>query len=94
MSHAAGGSGVLIVVGRGDDGETDVVENRCREEIQKLLPLAAAFGQPILIENVWNRLHYDHDAPPEQSAESFVRFVDSFNSPWVGMYYDIGNPWK
>ncbi len=21
-------------------------------------------------------------------------FVDSFHSPWVGMYYDIGNHWK
>jgi hexulose-6-phosphate isomerase len=20
--------------------------------------------------------------------------VDSFNSPWVGMYYDVGNHWK
>jgi hexulose-6-phosphate isomerase len=94
VSHAAGGSGVLIVLGRGEDGPTEVIEERCREEILKLLPLAAALGQRILIENVWNRLHYDHDAPPEQSAEPFVRFVDSFNSPWVGMYYDIGNHWK
>ena len=36
----------------------------------------------------------DYDAPPEQGAEGFVEFVDSFNSPWVGMYYDIGNHWK
>jgi hexulose-6-phosphate isomerase len=48
----------------------------------------------ILVENVWNRMMYDHDAPPEQGAQSFVKFVDSFNSPWVGMYYDIGNHWK
>ena len=39
-------------------------------------------------------MHYDHDAPPEQTADRFIRFVDSFNSPWVGMYYDIGNHWK
>jgi L-ribulose-5-phosphate 3-epimerase len=94
VAHAAGGSGVLIVVGRGSDGPADVIEQRCREEIQKLLPLAAALGQPILIENVWNQMHYDHDAPPEQTADKFVDFVDSFNSPWVGMYYDIGNHWK
>lgn len=94
VSHAAGGSGVLIVVGRGNDGEPDVIEQRCREEIKALLPLAAALGQPILFENVWNQMFYDHDAPPEQSAEKFVKFVDSFNSPWVGMYYDIGNHWK
>lgn len=94
VSHAAGGSGVLIVVGRGSDGPADVIEQRAREEIQTLLPLAASLGQMILIENVWNQMMYDHDAPPEQGAERFVQFVDSFNSPWVGMYYDLGNHWK
>jgi hexulose-6-phosphate isomerase len=94
VSHAAGGSGVLIVVGKGDDGPAAEIEERCREEIRKSIPLAAALGQHILFENVWNQMMYDHDAPPEQSAERFVKFVDSFGSPWVGMYYDIGNHWK
>lgn len=94
VSHAAGGSGVLIVVGKGDDGPADVIEERCRNEIKKLIPLAASLGQRILFENVWNRMMYDHDAGPEQSADRFIKFVDSFNSPWVGMYYDIGNHWK
>ena len=94
VSHAAGGSGVLIVVGRGDDGSAEEVEERCRQEMKKLIPLAASLGQKILVENVWNKMMYDHDSPPEQSAEKFVKFVDSFNSPWVAMYYDIGNHWK
>jgi hexulose-6-phosphate isomerase len=94
VAHAAGGSGVLIVVGRGEDGPAEEIDERARQEIKKLLPLAASLGQPILFENVWNRMHYDHDAPPEQSPERFIRFVDSFNSPWIGMYYDIGNHWK
>jgi hexulose-6-phosphate isomerase len=94
VSHAAGGSGVLIVIGKGEDGAADVIEERCRQEIQKLLPLAASLGQYILVENVWNQMFYDHDAPPEQTADEFIRFVDSFDSPWVGMYYDIGNHWK
>lgn len=94
VSHAAGGSAVLIVVGRGKDGPTDVIEQRAREEIKKLLPISAALGQMILIENVWNQMMYDHDAPPDQGAERFVEFIDSFDSPWVGMYYDIGNHWK
>lgn len=94
VSHAAGGNGVLIVIGRGDDGPTEVTEERARDGIKRLIPLAAALGQPILIENVWNKMFYDHDAPPEQSAEAFANFVDSFNTPWVGMYYDIGNHWK
>ncbi len=94
VSHAAGGSGVLIVIGRGDDGPADEIEERCRQEIKKLLPLAASLGQYILVENVWNKMFYDHDAPPEQTPDEFIRFVDSFDSPWVGMYYDIGNHWK
>ena len=94
VAHAAGGSGVLIVVGSGGDGAADEIDDRARKEIQKLLPLAAALGQPILFENVWNQMHYDHNAPPEQTPERFIKFVDSFNSPWVGMYYDIGNHWK
>jgi hexulose-6-phosphate isomerase len=85
---------VLIVIGRGEDGSPQEVDDRARTEIKKLLPLAASLGQSILIENVWNKIHYDHDAPPEQTADKFVAFVDSFNSPWVGMYYDIGNHWK
>jgi hexulose-6-phosphate isomerase len=94
VSHAAGGSGVLIVIGKAEDGPTEVIEERCREEIRKVLPVAASLGQMILVENVWNRIMYDHDAPPEQSPERFIKFIDSFNSPWVGMYYDIGNHWK
>lgn len=94
LSHAAGGSGVLLVVGRGDDGSESAAEERARVEIKKLLPLAAALGQMILIENVWNKMMYDHDEGPEQSADRFIKFVDSFKSPWVAMYYDIGNHWK
>jgi hexulose-6-phosphate isomerase len=94
VAHAAGGNGVLIVVGRGDDGPPEEIEARCRGELEALLPLAAALAQPILVENVWNRMFYDHDAPPEQTAERFVRFIDSFDSPWIGMYFDIGNHWK
>jgi len=94
VSHAAGGSGVLIVVGQGSDGPAEVIEERCRQEIKKLIPLAASLGQMLLIENVGNRMMYDYDKPPEQTSERFIRFVDSFNSPWVGMYYDLGNHWK
>lgn len=94
VSHAAGGSGVLIVLGNGTDGPAEVIEERCRQELRKMIPLAATLGQPILIENVWNRMFYNHDAPPDQSPEAFIQFVDGFKSPWVGMYFDIGNHWK
>ncbi len=94
VSHAIGGSAVLIVVGKGEDGSRDEIDNRARNEIKKLIPLAASLGQSILFENVWNQMHYEHNAPPEQNPDRFIQFVDSFNSPWVGMYYDIGNHWK
>jgi len=94
VSHAAGGSGVLIVVGQGTDGPAETIEERCRQEIKKLIPVAASLGQMILVENVGNRMMYDYDKPPEQTPERFIKFVDSFNSPWVGMYYDIGNHWR
>ncbi|MFT5108990.1 MAG: L-ribulose-5-phosphate 3-epimerase [Verrucomicrobiales bacterium] len=94
VSHAAGGNGVLIVVGGGGDGSVEETEERARQEIKKLIPLAASLGQPILFENVWNKMFYDHAAPPEQTAERHVKFIDSFNSPWVGQYFDIGNHWK
>ena len=94
VSHAAGGSGVLIVVGKSEDGPEAEIEERCRAEMKKAIPLAASLGQHILVENVWNRMMYDHDRGPDQSPDRFVKFVDSFNSPWVGMYYDLGNHWK
>ena len=77
-------AGVLIVVGHAKDGPADVIEERCRVEIKKLLPLAAALGQPILFENVWNQMHYQHDAPAEQSAEAFVKFCRQFQQPLGG----------
>ncbi len=91
LSHAAGGSGVLLVVGRATDGPTAEIEERARQEIRAVLPLAASLGQMVLIENVGNQMMYDPKGGPNQGAQQFVRFVDSFQSPWVGMYYDIGN---
>lgn len=94
VSHAAGGSGVLLVPGAGNDGPEEQIVERSVEWISKALTLAASLGQRILFENVWNRMFYDHDAGPEQSADRWAAYVDAFNSPWVGMYHDIGNHWK
>ncbi|MGB0766944.1 MAG: sugar phosphate isomerase/epimerase family protein [Phycisphaeraceae bacterium] len=94
VSHAAGGSAVLLVPGSANDGPENVCVERAIEGISKAIPLASALGQRILFENVWNRMFYDHDAGPEQSAERWTSFVDAFDSPWIGMYHDIGNHWK
>ena len=89
VSHAAGGSGVLLVVGKAADGPEG--PDRAREEIRKALPLAAALGQRILFENVWNGMFYSDDGPRDQSLKPWADYIDSFDSPWVGAYFDLGN---
>ena len=93
-THAVGGHSVLVVAGKGEDGPEAEIWERAVENIARAVPLAADTGVQILIENVWNRFLYDHDGGPDQTAEKFVRFVDDFRSPWVGMQFDIGNHWK
>ena len=89
VSHAAGGSGVLLVVGVKGDGPEGPA--RAREEILKAVPLAASLGQRILFENVWNGLFYEDDGPRNQSVKPFADYIDSFQSPWVGAFFDLGN---
>ena len=89
VSHAAGGSGVLLVIGRGADGPD--AADRAREEILKTVPLAAALGQRILFENVWNGMFYQDDGPRNQSVRGWADYIDSFRSPWVGAFFDLGN---
>ncbi len=89
VSHAAGGSGVLLVIGKGADGPEG--GDRARAEIQKAIPLAAALGQRILFENVWNGMFYEDDGPRTQSVKPWADYIDSFKSPWVGAFFDLGN---
>lgn len=56
---------------------------RSRENIRKLIPDAEASGVKIAVENVWNKLLL--------SPLEFARYVDEFESPWVGAYFDVGN---
>ena len=94
QTDAIGGTTVLLVAGHGKDGTPEEINARAIENISKALPTAAKHGVAIVIENVWNRMHYDHDGDSNQTAERFVKFVDAFNSPFVGMQFDIGNHWK
>ncbi len=89
LSHAVGGSGVLLVIGTSKDGPDG--PDRARQEIAKTIPLAASLGQRILFENVWNGLFYDPEGGRRQSARPFVDYIDSFESPWVGAFFDLGN---
>ncbi|MEK7685340.1 MAG: sugar phosphate isomerase/epimerase family protein [Verrucomicrobiota bacterium] len=56
---------------------------RSQAEIRKAIPLAEELGVKIAIENVWNQFLLS----PIEAA----RYVDEFNSPWVGWHFDIGN---
>src|SRR5262245_31735166 len=56
---------------------------RSQAEIRKAVPLAAELGVKIAIENVWNQFLLS----PLEAA----RYVDEFNSPWVGWHFDVGN---
>ncbi|HAZ63824.1 MAG TPA: hypothetical protein DCZ72_09500 [Armatimonadetes bacterium] len=51
--------------------------------IRRLIPIAEETGVIIALENVWNDLWLD--------PHLFAAFVKSFQSPWVGAYFDLGN---
>ncbi len=93
-TRAVGGHSVLLVVGKGEDGPEAEIWERSVENIAKAVPLAAEVGVQIVIENVWNQFLYNHDGGADQTADKFVKYVDEFRSPWVGMQFDIGNHWK
>lgn len=92
---ALGGSAVLVVPGvvtkaavKGNVAKATHQEvwDRSIETISQSLPLAAKLGVQVLIETVWNGFCYD--------PEKFRDYIDDYDSPWVGAYYDIGNMQK
>ncbi len=93
-TNAMGGNTLLLVVGKGADGSEAEIWDRSIENISQAVPLAAELGVSIVIENVWNQFCYNHEGGHNQTADKFVKYVDEFNSPYVGMQFDIGNHWK
>lgn len=83
-AKAYGASTVLLVpaVVR-KDIPYDVAYHRSQAEIRKVLPLAEELGVRIAFENVWNHFL--------MSPIEMARYIDEFNSPWVGAYFDVGN---
>lgn len=79
-----GASTILLVPGvvNADVSYEDAYQ-RSQREIKKMLPLAEELEVVIAIENVWNQFLLS----PMEAA----RYVDEFESPWVGWYFDIGN---
>ena len=86
-----GADAYLLVPGAVDvfflpEGEVvpyDVCYDRAKEFVGSLLDTAKATGVTICIENVWNKFLL---SPLEMRD-----FIDGFNSPFVGSYFDIGN---
>jgi len=91
---AVGGDTALLVVGHGKDGAEQEVWDRSVENIAKAVPLAKELNVAIAIENVWNQFCYDHGGDHRQTVDKYRRYVDAFDSPLVGMQFDIGNHWK
>ncbi len=56
---------------------------RSQEEIRRLIPLAKELNVIIAVEEVWNKFLL--------SPLEFASYVDSFNSPSVRAYFDVGN---
>jgi hexulose-6-phosphate isomerase len=61
----------------------DVAYERAVAGIKKVLPVAEKFKVVLAIENVWHKFL--------MSPLEMCRFIDSFNSPYVGAYFDVGN---
>lgn len=91
---AMGADTMLLVPAHGKDGSDAEVYERSMFSIREALPDAERYGVSILIENVWNHFLYDHDGGSDQSADKLAQFIDAFESPWVGVQFDIGNHWK
>lgn len=81
---AYGGTTVLVVpaVVNPKVSHRDAYE-RSQANIRKLIPDAEAAGVKIAIEEVWNKFLL--------SAPEFARYIDEFESPVVGAYFDVGN---
>ena len=87
-THRLGGSSVLLVPGKvnGANETHDQVWHRSITEVRKVLPLASRLGVRVLIETVWNGFC--------ETPDKFRDYLDAFDNPWVGAYFDIGNMQK
>lgn len=77
-----GSVGVDFIPG-GEVVPYDAAWERATAFIQRALPAAEAAGVTLCVENVWNKFLL---SPREMKA-----FIESFNSPFVAAYFDVGN---
>ena len=91
---AMGADTMLLVPAHGKDGSDAEVYERAMAAINAALPVAEETKVSILIENVWNDFLFDQEGGNDQTADKLAKFIDAFDSPWVGVQFDIGNHWK
>jgi hexulose-6-phosphate isomerase len=79
------GADTVLLVPAVVDSKTGYREawKRSQDEIRRLIPLAKELNVIIAVEEVWNKFL--------QSPIEFASYVDSFNSPSVRAYFDVGN---
>ena len=77
-------AGVLLVPAV-VDAKTSYREawKRSQEQIRRMIPMAKELNVIIAVEEVWNKFLL--------SPLEFASYVDSFNSPWIRAYFDVGN---
>ena len=79
------GADTVLLVPAVVDAKTGYGEawKRSQEQIRRMLPLAKELNVVIAVEEGWNKFLL--------SPLEFVSYVDSFNSPFVRAYFDVGN---
>ena len=83
-AKAYGAGSILLVPGTvSADVSYDVAYQRSQAAIREAIPLAKELQVRISIENVWNNFLL--------SPLEMVRYIDEFDTPWVGAHFDIGN---
>jgi L-ribulose-5-phosphate 3-epimerase len=81
-----GGTTALLVPGKVSDDKNenfDQVWERSTEQVKKAIPTAKELGVKIAIEVVWNNFL--------TTSDQLIKYVDQFNDPIVGAYFDCSN---
>jgi L-ribulose-5-phosphate 3-epimerase len=83
-AHLWGADTVLIVPGVVNESTSyQAAYKKSQESLRKLIPLAQELKVVIAVEEVWNKFLL--------SPLEFATYVDSFQTPWVRAYFDVGN---
>jgi L-ribulose-5-phosphate 3-epimerase len=79
------GAGTVLLVPAVVNAEVSYAQawERSQRQIRKLIPIAEEAKIVIGIEEVWNKFLL--------SPLEFARYIDSFESPYVKAYFDVGN---